>query len=148
MNLGEWRQVLATEPATPHQIGAIHRESARLGLDGRAGRLRGCAAILGLGDLESTRNLTMGEAGKLVRTLCEVRDLSELPATTAAADSGHQADDAGGAARVTGSGISREPARMSFGEALMWSVFLVIETRREWQASVRRCGPEVPGDGD
>jgi hypothetical protein len=71
---------LETEPATPNQVGVIRREFGRLGLgaDGRAERLAISAALLGLGGLDSTRDLTMGEAGRLYRMLLDFRHRDEL----------------------------------------------------------------------
>jgi hypothetical protein len=83
MTRDEWRQVLATEPATPEQLGAVMGEFRRIGLDHsaeRAERLVICAALLGLDDLASTRDLVMGQAGQLVRALRQVADRAELEA--------------------------------------------------------------------
>lgn len=79
--------MLATEPATPHQRGAVLREFERLGFDeaGRAERLAVCAALLGLDELGSTTELVMGQAGQLVNMLQRVRYRAELPAAAAAA---------------------------------------------------------------
>lgn len=80
MNLSEWHQVLATEPATPNQVGRIRAEFGRLGITGRAERLAITAALLDLDDLGSTRDLTMGEAGRLCGLLPLVGDRAELDA--------------------------------------------------------------------
>jgi hypothetical protein len=67
----EYNQVLATKPCTLRQLGAVMRECGRLGFrpGDRAGRLTACARLLGLGKLGSTRDLPMGEAGRLLRAL-------------------------------------------------------------------------------
>lgn len=47
MNLDEFVRMLATEPATPNQIGAVRVEFRRLGLDSnRPARLAAAAALL------------------------------------------------------------------------------------------------------
>jgi len=96
MTRDELNEKLATEPATRNQVGAIHREFERLGFreKDRAERLAVSAAMLGLGSLRSTRDLTMGEAGCLVCLLLVTADRRELPAPgrPAAAETG----DAGG----------------------------------------------------
>lgn len=79
MNRDEYLEMLATEPATPTQVGAIHGEFARLGVSARAERLAISAALLGLDDLGSTRDLVMGDAGRLVGMLRQTSARSELP---------------------------------------------------------------------
>jgi hypothetical protein len=69
VNLADWHAVLASEPATCGQVGAIHGECQRLGLTDRAERLAVTATLLGLDGLDSTRDLVMGDAGRLVRML-------------------------------------------------------------------------------
>ncbi len=76
MTRDEYLDVLASEPATAMQVGAIHGEFRRLGYAprDRDQRLAGSAAMLGLGQLASTRDLTMGEAGRLLRLLMDCPD--------------------------------------------------------------------------
>lgn len=83
MNRDEYLEMLATEPATPYQRGAIMREFARLGVSDRVERLAVCAALLELDGLESTRDLVMGQAGQLVAALLHTRDRVDLPDVTA-----------------------------------------------------------------
>ena len=79
MNRDEFVRMLDTVPATPNQIGAVHGEFHRLGLDGdRPGRLAVAAALLGLDGLTSSRNLSMGQAGYLVKTLRSLAGAGEL----------------------------------------------------------------------
>ena len=96
MTRDEWQAVLETEPATANQVGAIRGQFERLGFTDtdRAERLAICAALLGREDLNSTADLTMGEAGKLYRVLLGFRNRDELPRVIPAtiADE-HQADD-------------------------------------------------------
>lgn len=80
MNLAEFHIRLASEPATWNQRGRIMAECARLGLDDRAGRLAVCAVLAGLDELDSTRDLVMGDAGLIVRTLTEAASRDDLPA--------------------------------------------------------------------
>jgi len=82
MNKDEWHAVLATEPATSNQRGAIMREFGRLGFGegDRTERLAACAALLGLDELDTTGDLTMGQAGQLVGTLMRFADRGELTA--------------------------------------------------------------------
>ncbi|HXL96632.1 MAG TPA: hypothetical protein VN969_47605 [Streptosporangiaceae bacterium] len=80
MHLEQWRTVLATEPATLNQVGKIHREFGRLGFgeDDRPERLEICARLLDLEELGSLRDLTMGDAGRLISILVGVRDRAHL----------------------------------------------------------------------
>jgi|SRR5450755_827184 hypothetical protein len=95
MTRDELNEMLATEPATRNQVGAIRREFERLGFreTDRAERLAVSAAMLELGSLGSTRDLTMGQAGCLVCLLLVTGDRSELPAPGRAAVI--EADDSG-----------------------------------------------------
>jgi len=80
VTLEEWHAVLTSEPATPNQVGAIHGEARRLNLTDRAERLAASAALLDLDQLGSTRDLTMGQADCLLRTLQDCRDRAALDA--------------------------------------------------------------------
>ena len=106
MNREEYLEMLATEPATPNQRGAIMGEFARLGVADRGERLAACAALLGLGELGSTADLLMGEAGRLVNLLQRLRDRAELLAVVSAAvddapQAGERSAAAPAAARAT-----------------------------------------------
>jgi len=83
----EWNQVLTTEPATPNQRGAVMREFARLGVTDRTQRLAVIAGLLGLDDLASVHELTMGQAGRLINLLPGIDDPDELLDAAAAAPS-------------------------------------------------------------
>ena len=74
--------VLATEPATQMQVGAIHGQFRRLGYGhaDRDRRLAACAALLGLDALDTTTTLTMGDAGRAVRILQSFADRAEMDA--------------------------------------------------------------------
>jgi hypothetical protein len=76
----EWNHVLDTAPATPSQRGAVMRECDRLGLTDRGARLAVCADLLDVDEVRSTGDLTMGQAGQLLRYLSACPDRSELPA--------------------------------------------------------------------
>lgn len=80
MTLGEWQQKLSALPATPNQVGAVRREFERLGFGpgDRADRLRITAQLVGLAEVGSTRDLAMGDAGRLLRQLRDVADRAEL----------------------------------------------------------------------
>ena len=80
MHLEQWRAVQTTEPATMNQAGKIHREFGRLGSgeDDRSERLAICARMPDLVGLRSLRDLTMGEAGRLINALPRVRDRAQL----------------------------------------------------------------------
>lgn len=95
MKLDGRRHVQATTPATPNQVGAIRRECERLGFTEaeRAGRLAICAALAGLEQLGSTADLTMGQAGQLLRALLDLGDRDELRAAAGIADE-HLGDEA------------------------------------------------------
>jgi hypothetical protein len=92
MTRDEYLAVLATEPATTAQVGAIIGEFERLGVVDRAERLAISAELLGLEELGSTTDLVMGDAGRLYRLLLDVRDRAELPGVNVAAVDG-QADE-------------------------------------------------------
>jgi hypothetical protein len=96
MTRDEWNQVLATEPATNTQVGAIIGEFDRLGVAGRAERLAISAELLGLADLSSTTDLVMGDAGRLVAMLRRTRDRAGLPDLAAAAVDDGQGGEHGG----------------------------------------------------
>ncbi len=69
---------LETTAATRTQVGAIHGEFRRIGVRRRDERLMISATLLDLDDLGSTLELTMGEAGKLIRILRDTRDRVDL----------------------------------------------------------------------
>lgn len=69
------------DPLTPNQLGAAHREFERLGfreLADRADRLRVTADLLGLPGVATFKDLTMGQAGRLVGTLRRCRTPADL----------------------------------------------------------------------
>lgn len=123
MKLDQWHAVLSTEPATPNQRGAIMAQFERLGFRStydRADRLTASAALLDLSELRSTRDLVMGEAGKLLCILQGFRDRAELDAAIAARTATGQP-----AARVL---------QMSMREAM----FLAVEAWQRAFGSLRR----------
>lgn len=82
MNRDEWNDLMATERITRNQRGAIMREFDRLGFHykrDRADRLAVCAALLGIDGLDSTDDLTQGQAGQLVNALQRTATRAELP---------------------------------------------------------------------
>lgn len=91
MTRDEWRAFAESAPATPNQVGAIHREFSRLGFGAadRAGRLRITGQLARAdGQLATTKDLTMGQAGRVVGALTECRSPRDL---YAAADPGRTA---------------------------------------------------------
>jgi hypothetical protein len=72
---------LDTDPLTLNQLGAIHREFARLGFrpEHREERLR-LTAIIGQvpDEIDSTKDLFMGEAGRSIGVLRGCRTIGEL----------------------------------------------------------------------
>jgi hypothetical protein len=83
MKLAEWHEQLATRPLTLGQLGAVHGEFRRLGFRpaDRRERLEITAGLAQIPDgLESTRDLTMGEAGRVVGALRSCRNDGELAA--------------------------------------------------------------------
>jgi hypothetical protein len=72
---------LDTEPLTLAQLGAVHGEFRRLGF-GPADRAERLEVTAGLaragGPVGSTRELTMGEAGRVIRALIECPDYDAL----------------------------------------------------------------------
>lgn len=72
-----------TWPLTAAQLGAIRGEFARLGYRDpydRDARLTASARLLALGGLDSTKALTMGQAGCLYRQLCGFASRADLDA--------------------------------------------------------------------
>jgi hypothetical protein len=96
MNRDEYLHVLATEPATTAQVGAVIGEFDRLGVVDRAERLAISAELLGLEELGSTTDLVMGDAGRLVNLLRSTRNRAALPDVAAAAVDEDQGDEHGG----------------------------------------------------
>jgi len=86
MELADWKRKVAAEPLTSYQRGAIMREFERLRINDRGERLAICAELLGLDGLDSTGDLVMGDAGRLVAMLRQVRNRRELPDVLAALD--------------------------------------------------------------
>lgn len=79
--LDGYRARIEVEPLTVNQLGRIHREFDRLGFGrgDRAARLRATATLAGVpGRLASTKDLTEGEAGRVVRLLVGCRTAGEL----------------------------------------------------------------------
>ena len=71
---------LDTDPLTMNQLGRIHQEFARLGFgrDDRAERLRLTAELAHSGPIESTKDLSMGEAGRTINALGRCRTTDDL----------------------------------------------------------------------
>jgi hypothetical protein len=70
-----------TDPLTRTQLGAVHGEFERLGFGraDRAERLEISAAVAGYpGKLATTKDLTMGEAGRLIGVLRQCDDIADL----------------------------------------------------------------------
>ena len=85
MNRDDWHAILASEPATPRQRGALMREFGRLGYRDcdRAERLAAAANLLGIANLDSVHDLLMGQAGYLLHVLPEFPDRAALEAELA-----------------------------------------------------------------
>lgn len=72
---------LDTEPLTANQLGAIHLEFIRLGFDteeDRGERLWLTGELARSGPIGSTKELSMGEAGRVVNALGRCRTPGEL----------------------------------------------------------------------
>jgi hypothetical protein len=79
--LAEYRARLGREPLTSNQLGHVHREFGRLGFTeaDRAERLRITATLARVpGQLASTKNLTMGQAGRVVGLMATCRTVRDL----------------------------------------------------------------------
>jgi hypothetical protein len=106
--------MLATQPATRNQVGVIAGElERRLGVRERSERLEVSAALLGLGALGSTRDLTMGEAGALVKILRGTADRADLYRRVADAREKQARAETGG--RATAAGIAGSLLRALIG---------------------------------
>ena len=93
MELADWKRKVAAEPLTRDQRGAIMGEFERLGIRDRGERLAICAELLDLDELGSTRDLVMGDAGRLVAMLRQARHRRELPDVLTALDDDGQDDE-------------------------------------------------------
>jgi hypothetical protein len=82
--LSAYRDRLDTEPLTLTQLGAIHGEFRRLGYRAadRTDRLRVTERLARSGPIETTRDLTMGEAGRTIRALRECYTLADIARAT------------------------------------------------------------------
>jgi hypothetical protein len=79
---------LAAAPLTGRQLGAIHGEFRRLGYRDRwdrAARLTATAALARCTPIATTKDLTEGEAGRVVGILRQCADADDLAAALAAA---------------------------------------------------------------
>lgn len=81
---------LDTDPLTINQLGRIHQEFARLGFGpaDRAERLRLTAELARSGPLESTKDLSMGEAGRAIGALLRCLTTDDLYAMVTPAPRG------------------------------------------------------------
>jgi hypothetical protein len=85
MTIAEYRAILDRKPLTSNQLGAIHREFYRLGFHvtaDRAERLRLTAELARVPSIDSTKDLTMGQAGRVVRLMIGCSTVRELYALT------------------------------------------------------------------
>lgn len=84
------RSRLDTDPLTINQLGRIHQEFARLGFGraDRAERLRLTAELARSGPIESTKDLSMGEAGRAIRALARCLTADDLYALVTPAPCG------------------------------------------------------------
>lgn len=76
---------LDTDPLTLNQLGAIHGAFSRLGFHisaDRSERLRLTATLAQSPPLTSTKDLTMGQAGRAVRALAGCRTVNDLYSRT------------------------------------------------------------------
>lgn len=142
MTRDEYLHVLATEPLTATQRGAVLGEFRRLGLDSpadRSRRLAVSAAILGLDELTSTADLSMGQAGQLVSALRSITDCSGLP------------DPRRNAARHVSAATEApgtEPGRagMSLAEALARLVMILAAASMSRKFPCQEPAPESSSD--
>lgn len=80
MSLEDWHAELEIRPLTGSQLGRLHYEARRLGLDNRAERLAVAASLLGVDGLGSFTELRQGQAGWLVHFLDGIASRAELDA--------------------------------------------------------------------
>lgn len=125
MSREDWYDHIESVPVTGNQLGRIIAEYRRLGLGGaedRAGRLAITAALAGTGELDSTRDLTQGQAGRVVHALLGCPDQASL---YAAAGLGADRQAAG------------EPDRdgISLGKAIILAIAVIIDAWHKPNAS-------------
>lgn len=78
MSQAAWREYLESVPLTDNQRSRIVCHLDRLGVHDRAERLRITATLAGVGSLDSTKHLTQGQAGRVVRLLGDYRNRADL----------------------------------------------------------------------
>lgn len=139
MTWPEWCAYAESTPATPDQVGTVAGHMERLGYTDRAERLAVTARLLGLAELGSTRDLTLGQAGRLCRLLPGVRDRAELD--TAVANEDQADEDQADTADRAG-----EPAGMTLAEAIRQAILAWLAIRGDLSriASAQR-GADVAG---
>jgi hypothetical protein len=125
----EYLEILATQPATGAQVGAIISEFDRLGVVDRAERLATTAELLELEHVGSTTDLVMGDAGRLVRMLQRTRDHAELAGISASADDENQADEADEAAETADDDPVDEP--LTWPEAIIRIIAVIYTACRK-----------------
>lgn len=137
VNWAEWCAYAESAPATPAQVGAIRGEWRRLWPEcGRETRLSTCAALLGCGELGSTTDLVLGDAGRLLAMLRGFASRAEL----AAAASSDGEDQAGEPAReeLASDGVS-------VGDALVRVMPAAFAAWQGWRPRRAPAGNAGPG---
>jgi hypothetical protein len=135
MTRDEWNAYAESVPLTRDQRGAIMREAERLRLADpadRAERLAIFAELLGVDELGSTADLTLGQAGRLVAMLRDVGDRSELPDVTTRADGEDQADEG---AEIVDDNPAAE--RLTWPEAIIRIIAVIYAA---WHKPISREG--------
>ena len=135
MNWAEWCAYAESAPATPAQVGAIHGEWRRLWPGcGRETRLSTCAALLGRGELGSTTDLVLGDAGRLLGMLRGFASRTDLAAAVALSED--QAAAAAAAGELAGGGVR-------LADAVVPLVPVVVALWECWRS--RRAPAGTPG---
>jgi len=118
----EWNAYAASVPLTPPQRGAILGHCARLGLVDRRERLAVLAELLNYDGLESTADLTLGDAGRLVNILEHTHDRAELPDVGQLDGDGQDGEHDAGTTAANAGGVSLADALMQIA-VMLWQLF-------------------------
>ncbi len=140
MNWAEWCAYAESAPATPAQVGAIHGEWRRLWPGcGRETRLSTCAALLGRGELGSTTDLVLGDAGRLLGMLRGFASRTDLAAAVALSDEEKRA------AEPTAGGLAGDGVRLA--DALVPVMTAVVAVWQGWRSRRGRPRGELGAPG-
>lgn len=151
MTWPEWCAYAESTLATDAQVGTVAGHMGRLGYTSRAERLAMTARLLGLGELGSTKDLTLGQAGRLCGLLPGIRDRDELEVAVAIE---HERQGAEHAHRDEQELLGQDQQELlerqaehergvTLAQAITASLALALRSWQEWQAIAGASWPPV-----